>query len=543
MIEDCKRELSKLNNFQRRLFYLRFVAIDEFTGRAWRSEQIGNVLGNVAPRTVTSRLSDMYRDLEGVERAEDVDDEWIQAFLELAGNPISPDIYPSNIGWTYEPEEEPEDEETEFVEPIVEQEVEEPSLTIQEFIEQTRLPEEMEIEVEPQPEPDPPLEPIVITPDDLMPEFEEVVPEVRPPEEDESEPLPPPIRWEESPIDEDQIFEPLPPFEPPPQPISWGEFMQDAGQTIEPPLPPEPPEDGPRSPIPWELIAGGFFVLICIGFIIVAGVIAYGTSGGSEQGFNEELTKQAQTPKVFKTPQSVTLPGEDLPTLPEGVELSLFEDNIAGENGQILLEVIASGEEISAEARLNRAAKSFQGQWRVDQQHLGEIKSNELISGDPERYRKIQNREFETGDYVITLPHPSWDGNRYYHFGLDDIYIPKLPFHTTFVVVNLGTLEVGVLEDGVVRQGARIRAFRQTTDITGSETPEERYGEFSSSAESETDATGIAKMYLAAGTYMFCVEEYDGCWWPRKESSQWYDNIDINPGKVARMDVVIRGYD
>jgi hypothetical protein len=535
LIEDCKRELNKLNTFQRRLFYLRFVAVDDRTGRPWRSEEIGHELGAVRPRTIRDRLRDLYGVLDGVERAEDIDDEWIQAFKELAGEPGPQDIFP-NINWTYEPEE-----------VVV---VEQPPV----------LTELISEDLEPETEETGPLEDEVIEqPPDLTELIsEDLGPETEEPEspDDETDERPTdPLSWRESIDQAEETFEPLPPVPPEPpvdepivDPLSWREFIDQAEETFEPPpVPPEPTAEPPtQTPIepdrretqrdPWHRFALMVAGLAIVGFLALATcavitlIVGPGllSPDGAEELPPEETSVRAEETSVRATDTPKPVPTSSTPMAvgaPEMVNLDnptlnveIFKgDNVPGSMGVALIEIRAGGKPLQETQRVQifKAVQTITGEWTSDSgsSGLGPFEAELDANG-------MATFILPPGDFIlVTKSSCSWFDHLHGTWG---VFVASaggyrqqlVPFtifegRITKVTINLAQLDIGVLasDDGLAASGVITRLYCQGTDIAGNPVAIEPTGSCICMF-AETDSTGLATHYVGAGTYIVELEAY-----------------------------------
>lgn len=181
-----------------------------------------------------------------------------------------------------------------------------------------------------------------------------------------------------------------------------------------------------------------------------------------------------------------------------GVDVTIFSDPAAGEQGQILLEVSVPNlfsDAYAAEAKLYEAVVDFTGQRRAGRRSVDTLHSEDL-----EPY----NRDNEAGDYVLKdiafIPEP---GEYQGDVGMGAIFVPKQPFHTTLVRVKLGVLDVGVLRDQDPDTSAWVEIYRQVNDVTGQPIGS---GDRAIAAQ-YTDDRGLATFVLAEGFYVMDVED------------------------------------
>lgn len=203
--------------------------------------------------------------------------------------------------------------------------------------------------------------------------------------------------------------------------------------------------------------------------------------------------RHSPTPRPpTETPTSTPTPVR-LPSPQTGVDITIVYDPSAGPNGQILLQLAAGGQGLDLYRPLQPAAKDFTGQWRWEKSYSGNIFSN----GSEE----IFNREDTAGDYAILFG-TYWE----FSMGLDTVFVPKKPNHSTLVNVSLGILEVGVLSaTGTALQDRTVWVSRQGVDAAGRPVSimEPVTGNYA--FWERTDVRGIAEFPLAEGTYVITI--------------------------------------
>jgi hypothetical protein len=230
------------------------------------------------------------------------------------------------------------------------------------------------------------------------------------------------------------------------------------------------------------------------------------------------------TPPISTPSRTATLQITSVPQVIDsgnkGVSITLRESTSAAGNGNVRIQILAGGKPLKWTFYYSQAVKDIADHWTMigDQTYV-----------DPDLNGMIQ----------LSLPPNTYALNAYQSFapirgswgiqgadGEELIVFPVVTGKETVVVLSLGILEIGILdENGNAQPGAYVDVRLQTTDIAGKKIKSNRGGH--DTFVSQADGRGIATTYVGAGTYMVTIFGY------ANDESVYYD-ISVKPGEVHR---------
>jgi hypothetical protein len=221
------------------------------------------------------------------------------------------------------------------------------------------------------------------------------------------------------------------------------------------------------------------------------------------------------TPLITPTPTQTPVPStpEVLPIENPTVKVELYDREIGGEGGSIIVSIESGGRAVrSQEVAIKPAVQTIAGEWTPTNNRYGD-------GYDVEGAIEVPRRP---GDYVLLAGNVCGIHNQYLRgtwgvLGADysGKQIQLVPFpvrasKTTKITISLAQLDVGILSpEGRAVSEARVCAYCQETDIAGNPVSiTDVDGCYDSCVCKKTDNTGLATIHLGAGTYTIGVKYF-----------------------------------